>query len=161
MIVLLIVPLIIITTTNGGNGHNNLRADTFCWFKTNGCPFGSPDVLNQQMQDEEIHMLNKFQRGLRRGLRTTSSIMLMLMIGYGIVVDTLHNYSYEVLDPIGLVIRLTFCGCFLAVGIFYNNKFRKRDEESKRIWDCYQAAQGDITSMKYKEDLNDSENIKT
>lgn len=93
-------------------------------------------------------MLNKFQRKLRRELRSTSCIMLILMISYGILVDTLHNYSYEVSDPIGIVIRLTFCSFSLAVGVFYNNKFRKRDEESKRIWKSYKAAKGDLSQMK-------------
>lgn len=78
-------------------------------------------------------MLNKLLRGLKREVSKTSSIMLMLMAGYGIVVDTLHHYSYEALDPIGFVIRVIFCGGFLAIGNFFNNKFRKRDVESKRI----------------------------
>ena len=73
-------------------------------------------------------MLNKFLRSFT----STSSIMLLLMIVYGMVIDTLHNLSIEGLTLLGFLIRLTCCGSLLAIGVFFNNKFRKKDEESKR-----------------------------
>ena len=91
-------------------------------------------------------MRRDFLNRIRRQFRTTSSIMLMLMIGYGIITDALHHY--EVSDPISFVIKLISCAVLLSVGTLYNNKFRQREAESKRIWKSYKAAQGDLSQMK-------------
>lgn len=76
-------------------------------------------------------MQKDFLNRIRRQLRTTSSIMLVLMIGYGLITDLLH--CYEVSFSVKLCVKLAAAVFLLSVGTFYNDKFRKREAESKRI----------------------------
>ena len=91
-------------------------------------------------------MRKDFLNRIRRQLRTTSSIMLTLMIGYGLITDFLHHY--EVSFSVGWCIKLAAAAFLLSVGTFYNDKIRKREAESQRIWKSYKAAKGDLSKMK-------------